>query len=79
MSKTLTRYHIKRASSGTLTDMKDSVYTLIVQSRVVEGVKMKSQMLFKGSLMMDKDLSMFSKRKVTNATRSLEICQQASS
>ena len=79
MSKTLTRYHIKRASSGTLTDMKDSVYTLIVQSRVVEGVKMKSQMLFKGSLMMAKDLSMFSKRKVTNATRSLEICLQANS
>ena len=56
MSKTLTRYHIKRASSGTLTDMKDSVYTLIVLSRVVEGVKMKSQMQFKGSIMMAKDL-----------------------
>jgi hypothetical protein len=79
MSKTLTRYHIKRASSGTLTDMKDSVFTLIVLSRVVEGVKMKLQMLFKGSLMMAKDLSMFSKRKVINATRSLEICRQASS
>ena len=79
MSKTLTRYHIKRASSGTLTDMKDSVYTLIVPSRVVEGVKMKSQMQFKGSIMMAKDLLMFSKRKVTNATRSLEISLQANS
>jgi hypothetical protein len=41
MSKILTRYHIKRASLATLTDMRDSVYTLIVQSRVAEVVKMK--------------------------------------
>jgi hypothetical protein len=41
MSKILTRYHIKRANLATLTDMKDSVYTLIVLSRVAEGVKMK--------------------------------------
>lgn len=79
MSKILTRYHIKRANLGTQTDMKDSVYTLIVQSRVIEGIKMKSQTQFKDSIMMAKDLSTSFKKKVTNATKSLEICQQANS
>lgn len=77
-SKTLTRYHIKRASLGILTDMRDLECTSIVLLRVKEEATMRSPMLFKDSIMMVKESSMFSKKRAISATKSLEICHLAS-